>query len=704
MNKVIIRSLKDLDALETELKGQDFIAYDCETTGIHKEAEIIGFSVCADTEKAYYVVLAEWDINAQKLVYLETREGAKKFLQSLVGKNLIMHNAVFDCWKAEICYGVKLMPSVHTDTMLLAHLLDENRPVGLKELGISIFGEDAKKEQQEMKASISKNGGSLTRDNYELYKADSELIGKYGAQDTILTLKLFYHFVPKLFEEGLDKFFYEEETMPLLKGPTYQMNTSGLKIDLNVLEHLKKELEAECMEAKAYIHNEIYPYVKETYPGTGKTNVFNIGSSKQLAWLLFGRLDNEFLTLTKGGKDLCKLLNIKVPYTYKAKKEFISYCLKNKGHAYAPSGFNAKTKRVEREKKIADPWTYIACGKDTLKQFATKYRWVQKYLEYAKNLKILNTYVEGIKSRVQYGIIYPSFLQHGTTSGRYSSRNPNFQNLPRKDKRVKSCIVSRPGKVFVGADYSQLEPRVFASFSGDERLQKCFSDGDDFYSVIGTEVFDKYDVSLKKDDPDSFANKYPDLRDISKVVGLSATYGTTAFKMAPSIGKSPDETQDVIDSYFTKFNKVQEFMLERHETVKKQGFVTNLFGRPRRLPEALEIVKIYKNASHGELPYSARTLLNLAVNHTIQSTGASIMNRAAIAFFNTCQKNAIKDKRWEEVKIVMQVHDELILEGPESLGEDMVKILKNCMENTVSLPGVALVAEPKIGKNLAELK
>lgn len=701
---ILIKTLAELDKLQSYLTDKQYISFDVETTGLDKDAEIIGFSVCADVEIAYYVVLSYWDVTQQKLVYLETKEGAKKFISSLVGKSVIAHNAVFDAWKVEVGYGINLIDSIHTDTMMLAHLLDENRFVGLKELAVSIFGEDSKEEQLKMKDSVLKNGGVLTKASYELYKADADLIGYYGAKDALLTLKLFYHLVPDLYAQGLDKFFYEDETMPLLRGPTYQLNTTGLRVDMAALQILKKELEAECMEAKAFIHNEIDPLVKKKYPGTSKANIFNIGSSKQLSWLLYFQLGNEFNTLTKGGKELCKALNFGIPYSYKAKRQFIQMCIDSKDMVYEEAKFNVKTKKLGRPKKVGEPWNYIACGKESLQKLANKYRWVEKYLEYAKNLKLLNTYVEGIQEKAKYGIIRPSFKQAGTTSGRYSSSNPNFQNLPRKDKRVKACIVARPGNVFVGGDMAQLEPRVFAYYSQDERLMRCFSDGDDFYSVIGTQVFDKQDYSLKKDDENSFAKKFPDLRDISKVVGLSATYGTTPFKMAAAIDKSVDEAEAVIDSYFTRFPSVHKFMLECHNKVKTEGRVENLFGRPRRLPEALEIVEKYGHASHGELPYATRNILNLAVNHTIQSTGASIMNKGAIACYKECRRREALDSRWKDVKIVLQVHDSLVLEGPKELEHDMVAVIKEAMENTVKLPGVDLVMEPNGANSLAGLK
>lgn len=629
---------------------------------------------------------------------------AKEVISSLIGKSLVMHNAVFDCWMVQNNYNIDLMPHVHTDTMILAHLLNENRHNGLKELGTSIFGESAREEQLAMKASVTANGGLLTKDKYELYKGDEDLIAKYGAKDTILTIKLFYLFVEQLMDEGLDKFFYEDESMPLLRGPTYDLNTTGLRVDPEKLQTLKATLEADIMSMEAFIHKEIWPHVKDKYPGDKKTNKFNIKAPQQLSWLLFEKLGNTFGTLTDGGKELCKDLGVRIPYSVKDKKELIQNLKDSTGQVHKKGEWDHKKQKEGRPKKIGDYWKYLALDKKILGDLASKYEWVATLLEYRKTGKLLDTYVLGIQEKMRYNIIRSSFLQHGTTSGRYSSKAPNFQNLPRKDKRIKSCIVSRPGKVFVGADYAQLEPRVFASMSKDETLMSSFAKGLDFYSVVGAPIFNKNSCSLVKDEEGSFSVKYPDLRDKAKVVALATPYGRTANFMASEMKVKTDEAQTMIDNYFKAYPKVELMMLESHEIAKKEGRVLNLFGRPRRIPEAKEITSKYGHLPHGELPYEARTLLNLAMNHRIQSTGASIMNRAAISAWKNFKSLAKDDPRWLEIKIVLQVHDELILEGPEALAEDMILVLKDAMESTVVLPGVDLVAEPKVAKNLADLK
>lgn len=699
----VLRTVPEIESLRAYLKDKEFVSYDTETTGLDKESNVIGFSVCADVDEAYYIILAYWEVSSKKLIFLPNREAAIALLNDLKDKKGIGHNVLFDVWMIQNNFNINLLPSVFHDTMISGHLLNENESQALKERGIRLYGDDAGKEQREMKESVTRNGGVLTKTLYELYKADPDLIGKYGAQDALLTFKLFLEDVPALYEQGLDKFFYEEESMPLLRSATYELNYTGMKIDQDALRKLKAELEAEIAEAGAYIRAETAPHVKEEYPGTSKVKTFNINACQQLSWLLFIKLNNMFGSLTKGGRELCKELDMKVPYSNAAKREWLKAITELKGRVYVESKYNPKTKKMTAPKKVGDPWKYMAAGKESLTLLAKKYRWVAKLLEYKKNEKLLGTYVEGIQDRLKYGIIYPSFLQHGTTSGRYSSRYPNFQNLPRTDKRIKSCVVARPGKVFVGADQSQLEPRCFASTSQDPTLMACFAKGEDFYSVVGVPIFEKFECTMFKDDENGFAKKHPDLRDISKQFALASPYGTTGFQQSLKLGLPADECDQIIRKYFDAYPKVELMMLESHEQVMTNGVVYNLFGRPRRMPEGKSIRKIYGNTPHHELPYKARNILNLACNHRIQSTAASIMNRIAISLCSKIKDMALIDTGWSSVHLVIQVHDSLVLEGPERLKQEMSNLLKGCMEHTIELTGVGLEAEPKIGYTLAEV-
>lgn len=683
---IVIDSPQRVQDLLKVIEKAEYVAYDVETTGLTKQDRIIGFSICVEPNKAYYVILERFDKEKQTLISTGCHETSLEVINMLIYKKLIMHNSVFDCIMTKAYFKVSLMPSIHTDTMILAHLLNENRRVGLKELGKSIFGEDSGNESKEMKESVLRNGGKLTKNQYEMWKCDSQIIGKYGAQDALLTYKLFLHLVPELYEQGLDKFFYDEESMPLLRGPTYDMNNTGLQVDSNKLLSLKKTLEAECEEAKAFIYREIQDKIKD--------KKFNIGAPQQLSWLLFGEYGLEFGTLTKSGKEVCKALGMRLPYSIGAKIVFIKECRLREGQQYTPDCIvNGK---IRKGKKYKAPWGYITADKKILQEYSSKYKWIARLLEYQQKMKLLSTYVEGIEERTRYGIIQPGFLQHGTSSGRYSSRSPNFQNLPRDDKRIKECIMARKGRTFVGADYSQLEPRVFASLSGDERLLQAFTKRLDFYSVVGREVYDKLECTPLKEGKGSFGETYPKLRQDAKTFTLASTYGASGFQLSSLMKKSSNDAQEDIDSYFEKFPAVREMMKESHKLAKEHGFVTSIFGRLRRIPEAKKLYSIYKNTPDESLPYEARKLLNLAVNHRIQSTAASIVNRAAIHAYNSFLKAGI------DCKIILQVHDELVIECKEEDADNVALLLQNSMENTSELPNVKLEAKPWISKTLAK--
>lgn len=694
---IVIDKLSQLKELGDYLYGKEYIAYDCETTGTTARHEVIGYSVCAEESKAFYVVLAKWNKSSGKLEYIQEddyQQEAKFLVHYLKSFKLIAHNGVFDCMMAESNFKVRLIESLHTDTMILAHLLNENRKVGLKELGASMYGEDAKEEARLMKESVTANDGLLTKDHYELYKADWRLLGKYGAKDAWLTYKLFLDLVPELYDQKLDEFFYEDESMPMLRTVTYDLNTTGLQIDGVGLQALKRQLQAECLEAKDFIYQEIAPYIKDQYPGTNKRNTFNIGASQQLSWLLFGKLELEFSRLTKGGKNACKAMNLRVPYTATAKREFVRICKSQAGGIWKlESIINGKKKAAV---KYREPWAYIAADKETLKKFSSRFKWVEKLLEYQQKTKLLNTYVIGIEERVAYGVIHSSYLQHATLTGRFASRSPNLMNLPRNDQRVKQCFVARPGKVFISADYSQLEPRIFSYYSQDPKLMGSFNGSSDFYSVIGMEVYDKTDCTPQKEGSNAFGVKYKKLRDLSKVIALASAYGATPNQLTQTTGKSVEDTAQDMENYFQSFPGVKTMMLEAHGLAKKSGQVTNLFGRIRRLPEALKLQKIYGNQEHANLPYEARKILNMACNFRIQSSGASIINRASVAFHRSCKEANI------DCKIVSQIHDELVVEGSEDDANNIALILQHCMENTTILKDMPLEAIPRITRTLAK--
>lgn len=748
----IIRNASDLANLIGYLSDKDLIAVDTETTGVHIGCQVIGISVCAQEDEAYYVVTHEWDKDKQELVCnFDVVPLIDDFLRSLEGKKLVMHNAVFDCRVIYDNYKVQLIQDVFADIMVMAHLVDEEGPKALKELGTALLGGNATKEQEAMKASVIANGG-VWQDgkgsNKEMFKANIRLLAEYGAKDAILTYILFLILCGKLIDENLTDFFFNEESMPLLRGPTYDLNTVGLKVDLSAIKQYEKEMTHEIERLKGQLTEDLASY-------TAEREEFSITSNQDLAWLLFIKMGFVYRGLTPAGKTLAKDLLGRVPYSNADKRKFINTIISerksleaqleaieaksthgikelksqraklNRDHKKDPHpDYDNKLGQIEHYIEILEkplktlrsritklyPEKYIQADKDTLKDISGNAKWISTLLKLKSEEKLLGTYIQGIQERVHYGIVYPRFNQTGTPSGRYSSSDPNFQNLPRDDKRVKSCIIARPGKVFIGADFSQLEPRVFSSISGDERLLECFEKGEDFYSVVGIAIFGRYDCSAYKNDPNAFATKYPVERQIAKQVCLASAYGTTAHKQAQVLrdeaGKSLDveRCQEIIDDYFTRFPKVKAMMIGAHDEAKRDGVVFSLYGRPRRLPLAQKIGRMYPKMKHADLKYEDRTVLNLSMNFKCQSAAASIVNRAAIRFKAETMARTSQDPLWAQVVVVLQVHDELVAEAPEALQEATAALLKDCMENTTLLPGVRLLAEPKIARNLADLK
>jgi DNA polymerase-1 len=224
----------------------------------------------------------------------------------------------------------------------------------------------------------------------------------------------------------------------------------------------------------------------------------------------------------------------------------------------------------------------------------------------------------------------------------------------------------------------------------------AFDGTSDFYSVIGQEVYGKFDCTPQKEGVNSFGAKYKHLRQNAKTIALARAYGATPSQLASTVGKSVEDTAQDLLQLDEAFPGIRTMMLEAHELAKSQGYVTNLYGRRRRLPDALKIQRMYGKIDHWDLPYEARRILNMACNFRIQSTGASLINRAAVKFYSDCKELDL------DVKIVSQVHDQLVVECPEANAEQVCLLLQNAMESTNILPGVALEAVPWIAKSLAK--
>ena len=314
---------------------------------------------------------------------------------------------------------------------------------------------------------------------------------------------------------------------------------------------------------------------------------------------------------------------------------------------------------------------------DVLEKLRDVHPIAQKILDYRTLTKLKSTYVDGLLKVIgPDGRIHTSFQMTVTATGRLSSTEPNLQNIPvRKEigAGLRTMFAAPAGRVLVDADYSQIELRLLAHISGDEAMQEAFLSGEDFHAVTASKVFG---VPLSE--------VSHTLRSRAKAVNFGIVYGISAFSLAQDIGVRPVEAKAYMDAYLDRYSGVRDYMKNIVEQARKDGCVRTLWNRRRDLPEL-------KSPNHNMRAFGERVALNMP----IQGTAADIIKLAMVRVRNRLAKEC------PEARLVLQVHDELIVECPEQAAEQVKNLLKEEMENVVSL-SVPLTVEASEGKTWAE--
>ncbi|MCL2248305.1 MAG: DNA polymerase I [Oscillospiraceae bacterium] len=304
-------------------------------------------------------------------------------------------------------------------------------------------------------------------------------------------------------------------------------------------------------------------------------------------------------------------------------------------------------------------------------------------ITYIKNYrelsKLKSTYAEGLlKVIASDGRIHTHFQMTVTATGRLSSTEPNLQNIPvrrESGSELRKMFIAGEGNVLVDADYSQIELRLLSHIANDPVMIDAFKNGEDIHTVTASQVFD---LPLEEVTPTH--------RFRAKAVNFGIVYGISSFSLADDIGVTTKEAKVYIDNYLAKYSGVKNYMQEVVKTATVQGYVSTLLGRRRNLPELKS--SNFNTRSFGE---------RVAMNMPIQGTAADIMKIAMINVSNRLKSENLA------AKLILQVHDELIAECPESEAEIVCRILQEEMENAASLH-VPLVAETKTGKSWHETK
>jgi DNA polymerase-1 len=325
-------------------------------------------------------------------------------------------------------------------------------------------------------------------------------------------------------------------------------------------------------------------------------------------------------------------------------------------------------------KKTRTGWSTNA---DILERLRDKHPIVDKVLEYRELSKLKSTYADGLlKTIAADGRIHTSFQMTVTDTGRLSSREPNLQNIPVRRELgagIRRMFVAGPGNVLVDADYSQIELRLLAHMSGDETMINAFLSGEDIHAVTASQVF-----GLPLDEVTS------GLRAQAKAVNFGIVYGISAFSLSQDIGVTQSQAKAYIETYMEKYHGVREYMESAIQTGRDKGYVSTLFGRRRAMPELSS--SNFNLRSFGE---------RVARNMPIQGTAADVMKLAMIRVHHRLRQEL------PQAKLLLQVHDELIVECPADQAEAAATILRQEMENAVSYT-VPLTVDCGVGASWAD--
>ncbi len=394
------------------------------------------------------------------------------------------------------------------------------------------------------------------------------------------------------------------------------MEQRGILVDKKLLNSLHKDLEKEIADIVQAIYHDV-------------GHEFNINSSKQLSDVLFQELDLPPVSKTK---------------------------------------------------------TLFSTREDVLKQLEGAHPVVSKILEYRQKTRIMSNYVQVYKLELEKReeekkelSIHTDFKQTGTTSGRLSSVNPNMQNLPLGNElaqRLREIFIPRKGFVFLSADYSQIDLRIMAHLSEDERLIGDFENEKDVHLTTASRILDKGEENISSKE-----------RKMGKTINFGIIYGLTSFGLSQSLGISVSDAEEYIKEYFENYSGVAEYINTMTKEVQNTRYVQSILGRRR-----------YVTGVNSRNKRIQRAAIREAINMPIQGGSADVMKLAMVEIHD-----AILKKYENKAFMVLQIHDEIIFEVKDSVVKEFQKEVKDTMENVVKLR-VPLGVNTSLGKNISELK
>ncbi len=321
----------------------------------------------------------------------------------------------------------------------------------------------------------------------------------------------------------------------------------------------------------------------------------------------------------------------------------------------------------------------FSTGAEVLEKIKNEHPIVPKILEYRTISKLKSTYADGLLGCIaDDGRIHSTFNQTITATGRISSTEPNLQNIPTRTamgREIRKVFIPREGYIFIDADYSQIELRVMAAISGDKNLIEAFKENKDIHSITASQVF-----GVPENEVDS------NLRRKAKAVNFGIIYGISSFGLGQDLDISGKEAKEYISKYFETYPEIKSFLDGMIEKAKQEGYVKTLFNRIRPIPEL-------KSSNFMQRSFGER----VAMNSPIQGTAADIIKKAMIDVYNELDKKDYKSR------LILQIHDELLIEAPLDEAAEVTELLIDKMMNAVSL-SVPLIVDAHTGNSLFEAK
>jgi len=323
--------------------------------------------------------------------------------------------------------------------------------------------------------------------------------------------------------------------------------------------------------------------------------------------------------------------------------------------------------------------TGYSTNADVLEKLKDKHPIIPAIMDYRILTKLKSTYADGLTREIREdGRIHTTFQNLVTATGRLSSTEPNLQNIPvRTDlgAEIRKMFVPREGCVLVDADYSQIELRVLAHIADDETMQQAFCGGEDIHTITASQVF-----GVRPEEVTPLQRRH------AKAVNFGIVYGISEFSLAEDIGVSRYEAREYIDNYLRHYHGVRDYMKKVVDGARETGFTATMYGRRRYIPEL--------KSSNFNVRQGAE---RIALNTPIQGTAADIIKLAMIRVENALREN------YPQAELLLQVHDELIVECPEEIAPQVAALVSREMENVAALK-VPLTAEAKYGKSWYEAK